>query len=226
VPRSDGHLKEFAGYALPFVAFAGFGAASMYSDRWILQLVVGMREVGIYAAVSQIATAPIMLVAGMITQLMVPVIFDKAGDMRQPGQFRESAAALNNTLLISGLIMAFICAAVFVFARPILTLLTSAEFSANSALLGVIAAGVSIFNLAQILCIKGNYTNKPHVYFWPKAMQAVVSLVLGYLGARAYGIMGVGYALCASSLVYLALVARANARLRFGVVTLKLDPAP
>lgn len=217
------HLKELAEYSLPFAAFAAFGAASMYSDRWILQLVVGMREVGIYAAVSQIAAAPITLAAGMITQLMVPVIFDKAGDLKSREQFEAGSAALNATLLISGVLMAVICAAVFVFAGPILTILTTAEFASHSALLGVIAAGVSVFNLAQILCIKGNYTNKPHVYFWPKAGQALVSLVLGYLGAGAFGVMGVGYALCASSLVYLALVALANTRLRAGPVTVGVN---
>jgi len=193
--KMTGHLNEFAAYALPFVAFAGFGAASMYSDRWILQFVVGMREVGIYAAVSQIAAAPIALIAGMITQLMVPIIFDKAGDMKHHDQFRDSSAALNSTLLITILLMAAVCGVVFAFGQPILRLLTSEEFAPHSALLGVIAVGVSIFNIAQTLCIKGNYTNKPQVYFWPKGIQAVVSVILGYLGAKTFGLMGVGYAL-------------------------------
>jgi len=213
-PEGDRKCRsEFTGYAAPFVAFAGFAAISMYADRWVIQGVFGAHEVGIYAAIYQIASAPINLLFAMINQLMVPIIFERAGTMTTAVQIGESEGLIRKTILVSVLMSLTAVAGAFLLGEPIVRLLTSARYAAYHELLWLTVSGIAIFNIGQIFALRGISRNQPRIYLWPKGLQAASFLALAYFGARWQGLAGVALALCVSSLVYLVAVAVTNKRL-------------
>lgn len=195
-------FREFFRYASPFVAFAGFAAVGMYADRWVIQGVSGESAVGIYSAIYQIAAAPVNLLFAMVNQLMVPIIFERAGAMTSASQAENSAGLVRVTVLASGGIALAITAVAYFLGEPLIRLLTSADFAGHHPLLWLTVLGLSAFNIGQLFALKGLYCNRPGIYLWPKAVQAVSFLVLAYLGVRIFGLMGVASALVGSSLLY------------------------
>lgn len=211
--RNQQCQKEFVSYASSFVGFAGFAAVSMYADRWVIQGAFGAHEVGIYSAIYQIAAAPVNLLFAMVNQLMVPIIFERAGSMANSVQVTESEGLIRQTILVSALMSLFVIAVSLLLGEPIIRILTSTRYSGHHGLLWLMVAGIAIFNVGQIFALRGISRNRPQLYLWPKGVQAVSFLGLAYFMAKLHGLTGVALALCLSSVVYLVAVVMTNRRL-------------
>ena len=211
--RLDECRREFRNYALPFVFFAVFATVSIYGDRWILQALNGERAVGIYAAIYQIAAAPVNIFFAMVSQLMVPIVFERAADMRKEVNISESSALLRVTIIFSSVSALLIVLMAACFSEPLVRLITNAEFARYHHLLWLFVLGLSLFHIAQISTMKGLNYNQPRIYFWPKVAQAVSFLVLGCMLAKPFPLMGVAYSVCFSSAIYLIAVFMVNRRL-------------
>ncbi|MBT1072534.1 lipopolysaccharide biosynthesis protein [Pelotalea chapellei] len=210
--------REFLRYAAPFVFFAGFAAVSMYADRWVIQYISGENALGIYAAIYAIASSPVNLLFALVNQLMVPIIFEKAGALSSPEQVRQSETLVSHTILFSGAAMAVMIILAWLLGKPLITLLTMEVFAEHHHVLWIVMLGLSLFNIGQVMALKGIYSNCPNIYMLPKGLQAASFLVMAYFLALSHGIEGVAAALCISSLIYIALVYYVNTtiRLEFG----------
>lgn len=206
--------QEFFSYVTPFGFFAAFGAISLYGDRWLLQGIFGAREVGIYTAMYQIANAPITLLVGFVSQLMTPVIFDRAGAMTTSAQAERSRRGVYETVGVTSILMLGLSVVAYCFGRPLIAFFTTSEFARHHAALWVLVAGLSLFNLAQLLSLKGFSSRQTQLYVWPKGVQAASFLAFAYPLAKERGVVGVAMALVISSIVYLLLVIRANKYVR------------
>ncbi len=205
---------EFLEYVSPFAFFAFFGAISLYADRWILQGVFGAKEVGIYTAMYQIANAPMMLLVGVVSQLVTPVIFDRAGTMTTGVQALRSKEVVHQTVGSTAIVMACLILAAYWFGEPLIAFLTAPGFTEHHTTLWVLVLALSLFNIAQLLSLRGFSSRQTELYIWPKGIQAVSFLAFAYLLVKDRGVMGVALALAMSSLLYVVLVIRVNRRIR------------
>lgn len=208
--KESGCYREFSGYAASFTIFAVFASISMYADRWLLQGLFGVGMVGVYAAIYQIAASPVNIFFAMVNQLAVPIVFERAGAMTSASQSASSAKLVRLTVILSSLAMALVTLALYFASEPLVKLLTSSTFAQNHNILWIIVLGLSLFNIGQLLALKGIYSNQPNIYFWPKGIQAVSLLGAGYLLTRQYGLVGMAWALCASSVIYVGAVMFVN----------------
>jgi O-antigen/teichoic acid export membrane protein len=206
------NLRTLYVYARPFVLWAGIATVGFYIDRWILLILYGAEKVGIYAALYQIANAPVALLAGMINQFSVPIIFERAGAMHSELQSESSTRLLYQTLMVSSLCMLAMIVGAYFLSEPLVRLVTSEAFVNQHSVLWVMVLGLSLFNIGQMLSTKGLCFNQPGVYVFPKFLQGGAFLALAYPLARAYGIPGVAWALCGSSSLYLAAILIVNRR--------------
>lgn len=206
-------FQEFSGFAASFMIFAVFASVSMFSDRWILQGMYGVSTVGIYSAIYQIAASPVNIFFAMVNQLVVPIVFERAGAMTKLSQAENSASLVRLTVLLSTLAGVFITAVACVFSEPLVRILTNSTFAAYHNTLWIIVLGLILFNIAQLFTIKGLYCNQPRIYFWPKVGQSGSFLLLAYLLAKNYGVTGVAVAICGSSLLYLGAVVIVNGKI-------------
>ncbi len=209
---------ELSAYVKPFVLWAGIAAVSSYADRWILQGLFGEREVGIYVAIYQIANAPIALVLGVINQLMIPIIYERAGAMASPAQAESSGRLLYRTIAIYGFVIFPIIVVAYFWSDPIIKVLTSSDFAIHHQVLWVVMLGISIFWIGQLLTITAECHNKPIVSFGPKLLHGVVFVLLAYLMARKLNLLGMGLALCGSSVLYVVSVVAVNRKLKNSIL--------
>ncbi len=205
--------REFRAYAASFMIFSGFAAISLYSDRWVLQAVSGEQAVGIYAALYQIAASPVNLFFALVNQFIVPIVFERAGSMSTSTQAESSQQLVNQTVIISSIVIAGITLGAYFFGEPVARLLTNKVFAEQSSVLWLTVLGISIYNIGQLYTLKGQFHNQPGIYFWPKGVQAFSFLTSAYLLAQQTGIQGIALALCASSIIYLVAVLYVNTRL-------------
>jgi len=205
--------RELLGYAASVGTLSAFGATSAYADRWIALAANGEHDLGVYAAMYQIANAPFVVVVGIITQLIVPVLYDRAGQATGAEALARSDRLLGRTIWIAAVLMAAIVFAAWILARPALLLLTTPEFAGRAELLAPVVFALAIFQLGQLYTLKGMYHNVPSIYFRPKAVQALALAALGLPLAMHYGLAGLVVGLNASSLLYVGAVLLANRRL-------------
>jgi O-antigen/teichoic acid export membrane protein len=210
---SQNCYREFHSYAASFMIFAGFASISLYSDRWVLQAVSGEQAVGIYSALYQIAASPINLFFSLVNQFAVPIVFERAGQMSSIAQADASQQLVNQTVLLSSLVIILVTLGAFFFGEPVARMLTNRTFAEHSSILWLTVLGISIFNIGQLYTLKGQIYSQPSIYFWPKGIQAFSFLAAAFPLTHHAGIHGIAMALCISSLLYLAAVLYVNKQL-------------
>lgn len=205
---------DFSNYARSFLYFSAFGGVALYADRWILQGMYGEKEVGIYAALYLIANTPVTVLMGLAGQLLLPIVYDQAGDMRCPKKMGRSKKTVHVTVFAFAAFMSLLVLIAYLFGEQIVILLSTDEFGNFASSLWIILAGICLFQLGQLLVMQGLAEARPNIYIIPKLVHAFVFLTLTFWLAWKYEIQGVGISLCISSFVYLLLILFANFRLK------------
>ena len=213
-PAGKGELKslhrDFLSFGAPFVYFSLFSIFSSYGDRWLIQGFCGLKEVGIYAILCQIANAPINIIMGIVSQLTLPIIYDKAGAGLHAADISECNRFLSYTFGITALVMGLFFAAALMCGRYVLAMASNNEVADHMLLFSVIMSAAILFNLGQLLTTRGMFQNRPNVYTMPKGIQAVSVIMFGLILVKTNGVMGMGISLALSSLLYLVAVSLIN----------------
>ncbi len=207
-------ISKLTAYGRPYIAFAAFSWFSIYCDRWLVLAYLDERAVGIYAAIFQIASAPIALFFGITNQFLVPMIFDRAGAATSQRQIRSSEGLLNAAVAFCFVGLLGITGIAALFAGSLVTLVTNAEFSTHAEILWILCAGIGLNNLGQMLTVKGLALNQPRKYILPKFIQLCLLIAGIFALAKPLGLLGIALAHCISGAGYLLAVVLTNWRIQ------------
>ena len=202
--------KDILSFGTPFVYFSLFSIIGSYGDRWLVQGFSGLREVGTYAVLSQIAGAPVNIVMGITSQLMLPIIYDRAGAGLNAADISRCNRYLSYVFGATVLVMGLMFAVAFMCGRYVVTALSNEEIGGHMLPFMVIMAAAILFNLGQLLTTRGMFQNRPDIYIVPKGIQALGIIVFGCMLVKAHGTLGMGIALALSSVLYLLAVTMIN----------------
>ncbi len=210
-------LKEVRGemlaYGIPFLGFAFVGMVVLHGDRWILQSSFGPKEVGIYVALYQIASAPVTLVVGVINQIVVPIIYQRFGAGGDCAEKMRGESLIRYATFLTGFVLMCAVGIAYNFGELLIATLASTEIASHYAVLWKLVAGVSLYNIAQMSYLKGFSLGKTKVYTWPPVIHAAVFIVTGYFLVNISGISGMATAVLLSSTIYLAAILVVNKKL-------------
>lgn len=122
----------------------------MASQTWALQLFSGSNEVGYYSALVQLGFTPMTIIGGFLTTLLMPVIFEKAGNATDQEKMYEIYRVVVKYAICGVLFIFVVALFAYIFHSKIFLILTSKTYEKYSYLLPLsIAAGgllqVSIF---------------------------------------------------------------------------------
>lgn len=208
LPIKSGFMR----YAASFSLFALPAAAAAYGDRWLIQQTLTAADVGVYVALTQIANAPANLLQAVFSQLMNPILFQRAGAASSPEAVRASQRMLYRTLLVLLLLLLAVVAVSVLFAEEIVVLMTSAAFANQAHLLWLLVVAAAVFQLGQGLAAEAFIHNRPFSLFFPKMAHALVFLGGALMLVQSMQLAGVALAAIVAASVYLALVVFSNAR--------------
>jgi O-antigen/teichoic acid export membrane protein len=207
--------RDMAGYLTPFVLFGAASLIGLYGDRWVIQSIAGPEEVGIYAVMYQIASAPIIILLGLLNQFAYPIVFARQANDDAAGSAAPQDKSYRLVLSASALVIGLLCAGAYLLGESVLLLFTARSYAQHHQLLWILVVGVSVFHFAQQMTLLGFSARRPSVYLWPKLAHSLSVLGLAVVLGTKLGIEGVAYAFLGASIVYLALVVQVNRRLAF-----------
>jgi O-antigen/teichoic acid export membrane protein len=196
-------IRKMYNYGWPFAITGLFSWVQGASDRWALQLFSSTSTVGLYAVLYQIGYYPISLVTNLITQLVMPVLFSRAGDGSDLARM-QTVRELNRTIILCilgltglmTLVAATLHAKIFAFFVP-------SQYSHVSALLPwmILAGGIFASGQMAVLFILSSMNTKSLISL--RIGGGMLGIALNFIGAWIWGINGIVLAILLWAVFYL-----------------------
>lgn len=189
-------------FSWPFAAWGVFTSMQLASDRWALEFTAGAGAVGIYAVLYQIGYYPISIATTLVTQLLAPILYQRAGDAsdhRRTTAVRRvtwqlAGAALVGTALAVGLALAF--------HGSVFRAFVGTRYADASSLLPWIVLAGGLFAAGQTVSLDLLSRMETKRLALAKVTTAIVGIGLNVGGARLLGVKGVVLASVAFSVLY------------------------
>ncbi|MDO8971609.1 MAG: hypothetical protein Q7U74_13025, partial [Saprospiraceae bacterium] len=198
--------KKMVSYGWPFAVWGIFTWVRVVSDRWALQIFASTYEVGLYAVLYQLGYYPISVLSGMLSQVVLPIFYAKAGSGTEPARLLQ-VYRLNVLLIVATVCLTLSLGTVaFFFHKWIFDLFVAPEYHIASRWLPwmVLSGGLlAAAEFAAIALLSGMHTQKLIV---PKVVTALIGMLLNLAGAWWFGLAGIVLAGLVFSCVYFAWV--------------------
>lgn len=194
--------KDIISFSWPFAVWGSFGWMHMSCDKWALQAFHGTEVVGAFTVVSQLAIYPLLLGSGLLNTLIVPVAYNRAGDLRQHQDVMSAyklIAFISSAYVLGVLLLVWLY---FMFHYDLVLSISNVQFAEFSFLLPWLAGVWGLFYLGQILSIFGMIAKISRVYIVPKIATAVIAGTSTFYLSEKYGVTGVVWGLALSGSVY------------------------
>ena len=204
--RSANHqpwMSQMWVYSLPFSAWGIFTWMQQVSDRWALGAFATTAEVGRYAVLFQLGYTPIVMVVGLVTTFLGPILYQRSGDAtdhaRNTHVHRLSWRITWVILLVTltGVVVTL------TIHEWIFRLLVAAQYREISYMLPWVVLAGGVFSAGQMLGLKLMSEMKPAKMISAKIITALLGVSFNIYGASVLGLQGVVGALIAFAVVYL-----------------------
>ena len=194
--------KDIISFSWPFAIWGIFGWLHMSCDKWALQAFHGPEIVGVFAVVSQLAVYPLVFGSGFLSTLVVPVAYQRAGDLTQYQRVMSAyrLLAFITIAYISGLLL--LMWFFFIFHHNLILLISNIKFAEFSFLLPWVTGAWGLFYLGQVLSNFGMLANKTSVYIAPKIVAAIIAGISTFYLSPRYGATGVVWGIALAGLIY------------------------
>ncbi|MFA5284860.1 MAG: oligosaccharide flippase family protein [Smithellaceae bacterium] len=194
--------NEIWNFSWPIGVFGIFTWMQLASDRWSLQLFSTTQEVGKYVVLYQLGYYPISLIAGMVMQFLLPILYQRAGDATNSLRKRD-ATKLSWQLVWAtlGMTMVMVLTALLLH-KWIFQVLVAQEYRSASYLLPWMILAGGVFASGQALASSLQAQLKTRDMMTAKIITALFGVALNIVGAFWYGMMGIVCAWLIFSMVY------------------------
>jgi len=196
-------VTRFWRYGWPLSTWGIFTWAQMASERWALEAFRPTSEVGLYQALYQVGYYPILLASGMVTQLISPILYARAGDCTDLDRLRATLR-LNRYIVACSLLLTLIGTILSVFLHnQIFSLFTNKDYKTISMFLPAMVLSGGLFAAGQIAAISLLTSETTKLLIKPKIATAVIGMALDWIGAYYWGLKGIVFAGIIFSAIYL-----------------------
>ena len=196
--------KEILAFSWPFCIWGIVGWVHQSCDRWSLQAFHGTDVVGAFSVISVLAAYPLIFGANLLSNLFVPIAYQRAGNLDCPGSVQSANGML---YLMTGLYIIWAVGIVSCFALfhyRIVLLTSNLKYVTFSALLPGLASAWALFYLGQVFSGFGLLAKRSKQYIFPIIVSAIVAAVSTFFMSKHYGPEGVVWGLGISGFVYAA----------------------
>lgn len=194
--------RQMYAYAWPFATWGLFGWAQVASERWTLQVFGTTSAVGLYAVLYQLGYYPMTFLSGLISQLVSPLLFSRAGDASDPVRLHD-ARRLNNLAVVVVLVLTGLITALALWLHPrLFAWLVAPGYREVSPLLPWIVLAGGLYASGQIASLTHFVGATTRKLIAPKMLTSILGIALNVMGARWFGVKGVVLANLAISSIY------------------------
>ena len=203
-PNGDSRqwILQMWAYSWPFSTWGIFTWVQQSSDRWALEAFATTSDVGLYAVLVQLGYTPIVMVTGLATSFLGPILYQRSGDATDPARNTHvHRLAWRITLFCMTLtLIAFMLA--LGLHDWIFRLLVASDYRGVSYLLPWMVLASGIFAAGQILALKMMSELKSTPLIGVKIGTAILGVLFNVYGASVGGVTGIAIATVAFSIIY------------------------
>lgn len=187
----DEWVKLLWDFAWPITVFGVFTWMQLVSDRWALEHFASVQEVGRYVALFQIGFYPMSLASGMVMQLIVPIVYQRAGDAKDDAR-NAGVRQLNWTVAKATLLLTAVAVLVaFAFHTQFFGWFVARQYREVSALLPWMILAGGLQAAAQTVALNLMSQMETRRMLVAKIVTALVGTLLNCGGAYYFGTAGV-----------------------------------
>ena len=189
-------------YSTPFSFFAIFTSLHLMSDRFAIEKFGSMIDLGKYFILYQFGYASISIIIGLISTLITPIIFNRAGDATKKSQTK------NTKKLFSLMIKAsfIICSAGFlfllIFHKWLFQLVVGENFHDISYYLPWVFLSGCFFSVGQLLVVKILTSLKSTIMVNIKIVTSIFGIITNIVGTWLFGLSGLIFSTLIFSVIY------------------------
>ena len=207
-PETTRLARSFVGFGLPMTAWLLSSILLDVGDRWVIKVLLGSDDVGIYDASYRLIAGVAALMVVPITITVHPYVMSLADS--DDGRAGRVIGTVVDNLTVLAMVSVGL---VFVVRHDIALVLLGPEFREGSKIMPVVLAGVFLFNI-------GTFAHKPfEILGRTRTMvvvafaSAAINMVLCFALVPVLGYAGAAWATLLSYLVYTVVVGARGRRL-------------
>jgi O-antigen/teichoic acid export membrane protein len=195
-------ISKILKFSRPFALWGTFHWALLVSDRYALGLFQDSGTLGLYNVVYQIGYYPVTILAAMTMQLVVPILYNMAGDASDSGRLQRSRTLTRRLAGLFAASSAVAATVAWAIHEPLFKVLVGPTYRDVSHFLPLVLLAAGLFTAAQIAGQSPLLELDARRLLVPKLVTTSLGVVLNLVGAYFYGIDGVVWAGVAFSLVF------------------------
>lgn len=197
-------------YISPFLIWGAAGWFQMNGEKWIINGVLSVTDVGIYAIMMAIVNALVVIPNNIVTEFSTPIIFKQFADMKNEDNIAAGYIYIKINMIIIMLITITATAITFFWGEFLINLISSKSYSVYWQILPLLVLGTGLFYTGQAQTLLGMGLSKPQKYLAPKIIVGVGSLGINYMFVSVFGIQGISYSILLIGLIYVLYIAIVN----------------
>ncbi len=206
-------IKTVMAYISPFLIWGIAGWFQLNGEKWIINGVLTVTDVGIYAIMMAIVNALVVIPNNIITEFATPIIFKQFADMSNKENIITGYSYIKINMLIILLVTIIATLLTFLWGKEIINLISSENYAVYWYILPVLVLGTGLFYTGQAQTLLGLGLSQPQKYIIPKIIIGVGSLGINFLFISAFGIEGIAYSILLIGLLYVLYITLVNRRI-------------
>ncbi|HOJ07592.1 MAG: oligosaccharide flippase family protein [Ignavibacteriota bacterium] len=200
-------------YISPFLIWAIAGWLQMNGEKWIINAILSVKEVGIYAIMIAIVNALVVIPNNIINEYAAPIVFKQFADIDNKENVNTGYSYIKISTLLILIITLIATLITFLWGDKIITLVSSKNYSTYWEVLPLLALGTGLFYTGQTQTLLGLGLSKPQKYIAPKLIIGIGSVGLNLLFISNFGFLGIAYTILVIGVIYVFYISLVNKRL-------------
>jgi len=189
-------------YVTPFLIWATAGWMQLNGEKWIINGILSVREVGVYAIMMAIVNALVVVPSNVINEFATPIIYQNFADLGNLENMEKGHAYIKIIMLLVFTLSIISTILTYFFAEDLIITISSKEYLNYWYLLPLLTFGTGLFYIGQTQTILGMALDKPRKYLLPKILIGIFAIVFNLLFIKTFGLNGVAYTIILIGFIY------------------------
>jgi len=195
-------IRNMTTYLWPFSIWGGFTWLQQVSDRWALNALVSTKDVGLYAVAFQLSYSPILLLGGVTTTFLAPILYQRSGDAENLDRNNYvhhlvwKVAGLGLLLTIAVFIITSL------FHESIFSFFVGETYRKSSWMMPWMVLAAGVFVSGQMIGLKLQSELRSSMLIRPKVGCGILAIILNFVLVYFFHISGAIGALLLVALIY------------------------
>ncbi len=200
-------------YISPFLIWGAAGWFQMNGEKWIINGVLSVTDVGIYAIMMAVVNALVVIPNNIITEFTTPITFKQFADMNNKESIITGYTYIKINMAIILIITITATVLTFFLGEEIIILISSPKYAVYWYILPFLILGTGLFYTGQAQTLLGMGLSQPQKYLAPKIIIGVGSLGVNYFFISGFGLKGISYSILLIGLLYVLYITVVNRRI-------------